>query len=260
VIVAVDKADLSPLVKLNAFGYRAPGVPTGFAEVSLPQIPHGSDFVVRGKRTDNGLERGITTARLQVDRGEAGAEQSLTRSPLFELSVPTAELRSGRHELHVVARGPGGNDVPFEKPIVFEVDSAADRIPAGVPDAKPLAGAVDICCRLGSRSAHATELQLPGDALTVQGWAYDPAARSTGRLLLVVIDGTRAFRADYGIPRPDVVAFFRNPAFRDTGYVAAVPASAFSVGEHTLNLVLLAKDGRHFYTLAKPAASFSVRR
>jgi hypothetical protein len=248
-------------VKIQAFGYRPERARSGFVEVSIPQIPHASDFVVRGKFTEAGLQSGIKAARLHVDGNGRVSTESLANSPVFELSIPTAALTPGRHDVHVEMLQAGGKILPFEKPIIFEVDSVPERLPSAVRGAAPLAGGIDICCRLSEpESARASDLQLElGDSLLVEGWAYDPTAHSTGGLLLLVVDGTRAFQADYGISRPDVAAFFKNQAYRDAGYAAVVPASAFPVGQHSVNLVLLSKDGRHSYTLAKAAATFSVR-
>jgi hypothetical protein len=260
-IVGADQANPSPLVKIQAFGYRPDRARTDLVAVSIPQIPHASHFVVRGKLTEAGLQSRIKAARLKVDSNGRVSTESLAKSPVFELSIPTSELTPGRHAVYVEMLQAGGKMLPFEKPIIFEVDSVPERIPSGVRGAVPLAGAIDICCRLSEPgSVRASDLQLKlGDSLLVEGWAYDPTARSTGRLLLLVVDGTRAFQADYGISRPDVATFFRNQAYRDAGYTAVVPASAFSVGQHTLNLVLLSKDGKRYYTLAKPTATFSVR-
>ncbi len=259
-VVRADQADPSPLVKIQAFGYRSHVAHADLVEVSSPQIPHGSDFVVRGKFTEAAPQGDIQAAGLQVDGDGRRSVESLSKSPEFELSIPTSELKPGLHDLHVELLLTSGKKRPFEKPIVFEVDSPAVRVPPSV-DPVPLAAAVDVCCSLRDPgSAHASDLQLElGDSLLVEGWAYDSTARSTGRALLLVVDGARAFQAEYGISRPDVATFFRNETYRNSGYEAVVPASAFSVGQHTVNLMLLSKDGKHYYALPKPAATFNIR-
>jgi hypothetical protein len=260
-LAGASQTDPSPLVKIAMFGYRPHRGGANVVEVSVPQIPHAADFVVRGTFTDAGMQSGISAARVRVEGSADVSTQPLAKGPAFELVIPTSGVKLGLHGAYVEMVGANGTAVAFAKPILFEVDAAAGNVPAGIQRTAPIAGNIDICCRLSEpQTARSTELQTAlNDSVLVQGWAYDPSARTSGRGLLLVVDGTRAFEAEYGIARPDVAASYRNDAVRDSGYAAIVPASAFSAGQHTVNLMLLSKDGRHAYAFAKPPVTFSVK-
>jgi hypothetical protein len=95
---------------------------------------------------------------------------------------------------------------------------------------------------------------LPGDRLHVPGarefgptgWAVDQGAGLQAKAVDVLIDG-RVFRSVYGIMRDDVAIYFKQEAYRSTGFVAAVPMQEFTKGRHELALRLVASNGRCYY-------------
>jgi hypothetical protein len=81
--------------------------------------------------------------------------------------------------------------------------------------------------------------------LTLAGWAVDrEAGQAAGGVELLV--GERGFEIRYGLPRPDVAEYFKQPALVDSGFQALLPAGTLPPGEHTLRLRLRLVDGEHF--------------
>ena len=259
-VVGSNQADPSPLVKIEAFGYRRGGVRTGFIPVLIPQIPQGSDLLIRGRLTAAALQSDMGTARVSVNGTGRVSNESLTKGPSVELVVPASNLKLGVFAAAVEMVTKRGTVRSVWKPIAFEVDSAPARIPHQVTkSAVALRGGIDIIDSLTDQPpTRAANLVLKrGDALLVEGWAYDPTAHSRGSALLIVVDGKATFQAEYGIPRPDVVQHYNDETYRNVGFAAIVRASAFSAGSHQLDLMVLTKDGRHYYSLPT-SSSFSV--
>ena len=260
-IVSADQANPSPLVKLEAFGYRRGNVRTGFAPVVFPQIPQGSDLVVRGRFTNAGLQSDLGTARVLVIGTGRVATESLPRGPRLELLVPASKLKAGVYAAAVEMVPKLGTARTFEKPIAFEVDSAPAPIPRRVAKSTAaLQGGIDIIDSLSDQPPRRVDNPVlqRGESLLVEGWAYDPPAHSSASTLLIVVDGKDAFQAEYGISRPDVATYYEDETHRNVGFAAIIPASAFSAGSHRLDLMVLSKDGRHYYSLPKPSP-FSLR-
>ncbi|MDA1200931.1 MAG: hypothetical protein O3C39_04535 [Planctomycetota bacterium] len=81
--------------------------------------------------------------------------------------------------------------------------------------------------------------------LTVAGWAVDrEAGRPAAGVELVV--GDRGFEVRYGLPRPDVAEYFKQPGLADSGFRGILPAGTLPPGEHTLRLRLRMCAGEHF--------------
>lgn len=89
------------------------------------------------------------------------------------------------------------------------------------------------------------DVHLNGDksGLRVTGWAVDLAVgREPGRLF-VSIDGRIDVPAVPGGDRPDVAQVFKNPNYDKAGFIGYVRTSLLTVGEHTLELKIVSKDG-----------------
>ncbi len=80
----------------------------------------------------------------------------------------------------------------------------------------------------------------------ILGWAVDPDARLAAGALYVEIDG-KAYPAEYGINRRDVVDAFHTEAYAFSGYLCRVPVSALGPGQHTLALIILSNDKKTYY-------------
>ncbi len=88
------------------------------------------------------------------------------------------------------------------------------------------------------------------------GFAYDGVAKAPAKGVEVVID-SKAYVAEYGKPRADVMAFTKNPALGNTGYVLVLPGADLPAGPHTLRLRVIASDGASYYEV--PAIPFNAK-
>jgi hypothetical protein len=133
--------------------------------------------------------------------------------------------------------------------LALDIRPSASPAPATIalgPCRGPALAAVD---QIGVMSA-----ALPGDRLHVPssrefaptGWAVDQATGLPAKALDVLIDG-RVFRSVYGIMRDDVAVYFKQEAYRPTGFVAVIPMHEFSKGRHELALRLVASIGACYY-------------
>jgi hypothetical protein len=134
-------------------------------------------------------------------------------------------------------------------------DSPAIALPTLTTAPAQAKGSLDIVDSLDSAApGNVADLTLhPGQRLLLEGWAYDSNAKAPGSALIVVVDGTKAFRAQYGMPRPDVSNYFKEASYTQTGYRAVIPFAALSGGPHTIEIALRLVDGHHVVRIAKPA-------
>jgi len=73
--------------------------------------------------------------------------------------------------------------------------------------------------------------------LFVSGWAADYQDNGPANAVQILIDGTVAGLATLGESRPDVAAYFNNPAWANTGYQFSLPATGLTMGTHFVTAV-----------------------
>jgi phosphoglycerol transferase len=101
--------------------------------------------------------------------------------------------------------------------------------------------------------------------LPVSGWAVLPDTRTPGRDGELVVEGRdvelvvdgAAVAAVYGFERPDVAAAFPGGDARLSGFRGRISTAALGIGEHTLEVRLVAPDGTCFYQ--GPPTALTVR-
>lgn len=111
---------------------------------------------------------------------------------------------------------------------------AAGETPADAVCVTPALGWID---RPGRRV-------VAGEPLLFEGWTMKEGAGV--RRVEVLVDGAVVDEAKLGLPRPDVVDFWRgstDPAQPDLGFRAALPAGALAPGRHRLALRVHGGDG-----------------
>jgi hypothetical protein len=86
---------------------------------------------------------------------------------------------------------------------------------------------------------------LASEDISLSGLAVDREAGTALAALQVVIDG-KPYPADYGLSRPDVAAFFKQPAFTFTGFSFKLPAATVGIGQHQLRLRLYTNAGKSY--------------
>jgi len=79
----------------------------------------------------------------------------------------------------------------------------------------------------------------PKSPVLISGWAIDEHAVRPASGVVFTVDGTTDFPADYGDDRPDVAQFWKNPAYRYSGYVISLPADRLGPGTHTLTMKVI---------------------
>jgi phosphoglycerol transferase len=84
------------------------------------------------------------------------------------------------------------------------------------------------------------------EPLHVTGWAVDTKGTPQGWGVDVVVDGI-PFPSVYGSDRQDVADYYKNPAYKPSGFTATVPIETLAKGQHSLSIRLVTSDRRCFY-------------
>jgi hypothetical protein len=80
----------------------------------------------------------------------------------------------------------------------------------------------------------------------IAGWAVDQEAQAAAGGVEVVIDGT-PFPAQYGTPRPDVAAAYKNPSYANAGYSFMLDTGTLAPGSHTAFVRVLNSSRKGFW-------------
>jgi hypothetical protein len=97
---------------------------------------------------------------------------------------------------------------------------------------------------------------VQSDPLVVGGWAADPYDGAPLASVKLYVDGNLAAASpSVTVTRPDVVSYFNNPAYANSGYNFSVSAASLSLGSHVATVVAIDSNGRS--TTFGPA-SFTV--
>lgn len=185
------------------------------------------------------------TAQVQVPLGVALAVTAKV--------APGAGLALGKHAAAVDFRDTANRRNLGRGTLTFAVVSPGVEVPRITSQSAPLES-VDIFDALdavspGRRDGIALHA---AQALLIEGWAFD------ARAVLIVIDGKRAFSAEYGINRPDVAAYYKSAAYAQSGYEAVVPLGSIGPGAHTVAIVVIGKNGTVYSPSAKASIQMSV--
>ncbi len=86
--------------------------------------------------------------------------------------------------------------------------------------------------------------------LFVSGWAADYLDNGPARTVTILIDGNLGGLATLGLPRPDVAAYFNNPAWTNTGFSFTTKVSGFTPGSHEVSAI--ATDSLNLSTTLGP--------
>lgn len=90
-----------------------------------------------------------------------------------------------------------------------------------------------------------------GAPITLSGWAVDNAAANVAGGVILAVDETMTFPADYGIDRPDITAALKSPVFQRSGFSVTIPPNALAVGKHTLTIKIVTTDRKSYYAPAQ---------
>ncbi|MFL5297402.1 MAG: hypothetical protein ACJ798_13555 [Phenylobacterium sp.] len=95
-----------------------------------------------------------------------------------------------------------------------------------------------------------------GQPVVLDGFGFDPVAKTPAKGVDVVIDG-KAYGTAYGAARPDVAQYFKAPALVAVGFRTTLPAGALAPGPHRALIRVVATDGRGYFE--SPSVGFEVR-
>jgi len=86
-----------------------------------------------------------------------------------------------------------------------------------------------------------------GGIIQVTGWAVDPEALAPANgVVLQWDDGRIETRAEYGLDRKDVAAYFGVAAYQFSGYNGSVFTDQLGPGRHRLAILVISADGKTY--------------
>jgi hypothetical protein len=109
---------------------------------------------------------------------------------------------------------------------------------------------IDDIATLRNPDAFASNMLLAkiGDVIYVRGWAIDLETQTGPAGIFGVFDGEECVMGVHGLPRDDVAAAFATPRAHKSGFTLRMPTQAIAPGLHTLDVALVAPDGRSYVT------------
>jgi hypothetical protein len=87
-----------------------------------------------------------------------------------------------------------------------------------------------------------------GDVICVRGWAVDLEAQTGPAGIFGVFDGEECVMGVHGLPRDDVAEAFAAPRANKSGFTLRMPTQMIAPGVHSLDVALVASDGRSYVT------------
>lgn len=94
--------------------------------------------------------------------------------------------------------------------------------------------------------------------IQIVGWAIDRNATRPAGAIFLESDGKTLIAGQYGLPRPDVAANFKNPALQAVGFLFSFSAGELRIGDHAIDLVVVGATGKTYYR-AKDRIRLDVR-
>ena len=167
------------------------------------------------------------------------------------VSVTTA-LRAGLADNAVLAEADRYIGLDIRGLAGIERSISSDLSGTVSPDASlaacpgPVLAAIDAIGMMTTSTA-GVHLQKTGSAeYRLTGWAVDQTTGLTARDVDVLID-QQWFATIYGGDRNDVADYFKQPHYKASAFVAAIPTERLGKGQHTLALRIVASDGHCYY-------------
>jgi subtilase family serine protease len=147
----------------------------------------------------------------------------------YQIYYPAATLAIGTHAVTVIATDTGGRSTTFGPDTITVV--AAAPLPFG-----------NLEYTVDAETSSTTVYQT--DALMVSGWVADPTDGSPLGNVRVYVDGVPFGTPTMGLARPDVAAYYKNPAYGKSGYQLFCGASVLALGPHAVTVVAINLGGR----------------
>ena len=90
------------------------------------------------------------------------------------------------------------------------------------------------------------------EPITVEGWAVDRLGGAAAGGVVLAVVGRHYYWAGYGHARPDVARELGDPAYRDSGFRAQIPAGALTPGRHVVVMRVVTPGGRVYFAEHEP--------
>jgi hypothetical protein len=206
------------------------------ASTGSTTVPSSDAIYINGWAADPTDGSPITSVTIYVDGTSVGAATlDLSRPDVaayynnpayansgFTLNLAAGSLSAGAHSITAVATNGGGVTTTLG-PLAITV-TVVYPSPIG-----NLESAYDA-------STQSTTVKST-DSLYVSGWIADPIDGSPLGNVKVLIDGVSVGTPTLNISRPDVAAYYNNPAYANSGFTFTYSASTLSAGSHTVTVV-----------------------
>jgi hypothetical protein len=84
------------------------------------------------------------------------------------------------------------------------------------------------------------------ETITITGWAVDKQANDVASAVFIVIDDEIRIPVIYGLDRPNVADYLKNPNFRCSGFMATFSSSKLGASEHSVSLEIVGKSDYYY--------------
>ncbi|NQT66645.1 MAG: hypothetical protein HQ569_03595 [Actinobacteria bacterium] len=92
-----------------------------------------------------------------------------------------------------------------------------------------------------------TDVDLENDFVVIRGWAVDSVANDAAAGVYIEVD-KKLFPTYYGIDKREIADYYKEEAYRYSGFERAIPLSDIGGGNyHNFNIIILSKDGKTYY-------------
>ena len=183
--------------------------------------PAGSVEFYVGSKAGTDLGPGAVTSSC------TGTGANTSCKGVATLTVAGSSLPTGSDSIVAYFGGDGANDAP----------SNSSAVTVGSYGA-PL-GNLDIA--VDNVTASPTVSQA--DLVYIAGWTADAVDGSPLSNVTVYIDGNSVGTPNLGVVRNDVASYYNNPAYTNSGFYMATPASGLSVGPHSVTFTSINGGG-----------------
>ena len=241
-LYGIDTVSQTPVVNLTAnkfpIAFGAPIVLQGWAVDGPQNALAGGVFVSIDGSHEVLADYGGNRPDVATHYGVPAYQHSA-----FSVRVPTTDLAFGNHTLimKIVANNMLSYYATLPVNIVVMPLQDVPRAPNTTRSAALTAG-------IEQQAPDQTQpIHIPPKSpVIISGWAIDEHAVSPASGVVFTVDGKTDFPADYGADRPDVAQFWKNSAYRYSGYVVSLSAERLGPGTHTLTMKVLVSGAQAY--------------
>jgi hypothetical protein len=253
--IVTDSLNLSVTLPAQTFSVAVSsiGPPIGWIDLAVNTLTRSKyltpadTLLVVGWAADPQDGSPVTSVQILIDGNPAGsATRGLLRRDVaaaygkpaynnsgWTFSLPAVSLSYGTHTVSAIATNTASLSTTLTTTTITVVATNPD-LPLGWID------------QVMDATTHSSTTVSQADNLLVTGWAADPVDGAPVTAVRILVDRAFVGNATLGLPRHDVAAHYSNPAYTNSGWTFTTPASAFTLGTHTITAVVC--DSRNLTT------------